>query len=224
MFYNKEKILLVDDESSVLDFLSYNLKKEGYEVEVASNGVKALKKTKNFKPDLIIVDIMMPEMDGIELCGLLREDPVNNMIIVFLTARNEDYTQIAALESGGDDYIAKPIKPKVLVAKIKSLLKRKHKTKGVIKHNNVFIDTEKHEVKIGGKKITLPKKEFQILKILLKDPGKVFSREKILNLVWGDSVFVGGRTIDVHIKRIRNKFGQNFISTIKGVGYKISDN
>lgn len=224
MSYNKEKILLVDDESSVLDFLSYNLKKEGYEVRVASNGVKALEKTKIFRPDLIIVDIMMPEMDGIELCGLLREDPLNNMIIVFLTARNEDYTQIAALESGGDDYISKPIKPKVLVAKIKSLLKRKYKTKSIIKYNNVMIDTEKHEVKIGTKKITLPKKEFQILKILLKEPGKVFSREKILNLAWGNSVFVGGRTIDVHIKRIRNKFGQNFISTIKGIGYKISDN
>ena len=220
----KEKILLVDDESSVLDFLSYNLKKEGYEVEVASNGLKALKKTKTFNPDLIIVDIMMPEMDGIELCGLLREDPVNNMIIVFLTARNEDYTQIAALESGGDDYIAKPIKPKVLVAKIKSLLKRKHKTKTIIKHKNVLLDTEKHEVRVGAKKITLPKKEFQILKILLKEPGKVFSRENILNLVWGDNVFVGGRTIDVHIKRIRSKFGSSFISTIKGIGYKINDN
>jgi len=223
MSYNKEKILLVDDESSVLDFLSYNLKKEGYEVRVASNGVKALEKTKIFKPDLIIVDIMMPEMDGIELCGLLREDPLNNMIIVFLTARNEDYTQIAALESGGDDYIAKPIKPKVLVAKIKSLLKRKHKKKNIIKYNNVMIDLEKHEVKIDEKKINLPKKEFQILKILLKDPGKVFSREKIFKLVWGDNVFVGGRTIDVHVKKIRTKFGQNFISTIKGIGYKIND-
>ena len=223
MSYNKEKILLVDDESSVLDFLSYNLKKEGYEVRVASNGVKALEKTKIFKPDLIIVDIMMPEMDGIELCGLLREDPLNDMIIVFLTARNEDYTQIVALESGGDDYIAKPIKPKVLVAKIKSLLKRKHKKKNIIKYNNVMIDLEKHEVKIDEKKINLPKKEFQILKILLKDPGKVFSREKIFKLVWGDNVFVGGRTIDVHVKKIRTKFGQNFISTIKGIGYKIND-
>ncbi len=223
MSYNKEKILLVDDESSVLDFLSYNLKKEGYEVRVASNGVKALEKTKIFKPDLIIVDIMMPEMDGIELCGLLREDPLNDMIIVFLTARNEDYTQIVALESGGDDYIAKPIKPKVLVAKIKSLLKRKHKKKNIIEYNNVMIDLEKHEVKIDEKKINLPKKEFQILKILLKDPGKVFSREKIFKLVWGDNVFVGGRTIDVHVKKIRTKFGQNFISTIKGIGYKIND-
>lgn len=223
MSYNKEKILLVDDESSVLDFLSYNLKKEGYEVRVASNGVKALEKTKIFKPDLIIVDIMMPEMDGIELCGLLREDPLNDMIIVFLTARNEDYTQIAALESGGDDYIAKPIKPKVLVAKIKSLLKRKHKKKNIIEYNNIMIDLEKHEVKIDEKKINLPKKEFQILKILLKDPGKVFSREKIFKLVWGDNVFVGGRTIDVHVKKIRSKFGQNFISTIKGIGYKIND-
>ena len=145
------------------------------------------------------------------------------MIIVFLTARNEDYTQIAALESGGDDYIAKPIKPKVLVAKIKSLLKRKHKKKNIIKYNNVMIDLEKHEVKIDEKKINLPKKEFQILKILLKDPGKVFSREKIFKLVWGDNVFVGGRTIDVHVKKIRTKFGQNFISTIKGIGYKIND-
>jgi len=221
----KNKILLVDDEESVLDFLSYNLKNHGYLVETASNGLIGLNKYKKFMPNLIIVDVMMPEMNGIDFCSTLREENKNNeVIIVFLTARSEDYTQIAALESGADDYITKPIKPRLLVAKIKSLLKRKqNKENKVLKHKEVFLNKDKHLVVFKNNEIMLPKKEFQILQLFLENPGKVFKREHILNSVWGKDVFVGGRTIDVHVKRIRNKLGSNLISTIKGIGYKLND-
>lgn len=221
----KNKILLVDDEESVLDFLSYNLKNNGYLVETASNGLNGLNKYKKFMPNLIIVDVMMPEMNGIDFCSTLREENKNDeVIIVFLTARSEDYTQIAALESGADDYITKPIKPRLLVAKIKSLLKRKqNKESEILKHKEVFLNKDQHLVIFKNKEIILPKKEFQILQLFLEHPGKVFKREDILNSVWGKDVFVGGRTIDVHIKRIRNKLGFNLISTIKGIGYKLND-
>tara|TARA_B100000579_G_C22758658_1_gene817816 strand:- start:572 stop:1246 length:675 start_codon:yes stop_codon:yes gene_type:complete len=221
----KNKILLVDDEESVLDFLSYNLKNNGYVVETASNGLNGLNKYKEFMPNLIIVDVMMPEMNGIDFCSTLREENKNDeVIVVFLTARSEDYTQIAALESGADDYITKPIKPRLLVAKIKSLLKRKqNKESEILKHKEVFLNKDKHLVVFKNNEIILPRKEFQILQLFLENPGKVFKREDILNSVWGKDVFVGGRTIDVHIKRIRNKLGFNLISTIKGIGYKLND-
>ena len=224
----KNKVLLVDDEESVLDFLSYNLKKHGYIVETASNGLKALTKYNEFHPDLVIVDVMMPEMDGIELCSKLREENENSeVIVVFLTARSEDYTHIAALESGADDYITKPIKPKLLVAKINSLLKRqnKHKNKNpTLSHKDIILDIEKHRVTFKNNEVYMPKKEFQLLKLFLEKPGKVFGREDILSAVWGKDVFVGGRTIDVHIKRIRNKLYPGLINTIKGVGYRLDEN
>ena len=222
----KSKILLIDDEESVLDFLSYNLKKNGHLVETASNGLIGLNKYKEFMPDIIIVDVMMPEMNGIEFCSTLREENENSeVVIVFLTARSEDYTQIAALESGADDYITKPIKPKLLVAKINSLLKRRKKQKKLnLSHKDIILDTEKHRVTFKNNEIFLPKKEFLILKLFLENPGKVFAREDILSAVWGKDVFVGGRTIDVHIKRIRNKLYPGLINTIKGVGYKLDEN
>ena len=222
----KNKILLVDDEESVLDFLSYNLKKNGHLVETASNGLIGLNKYKEFMPDIIIVDVMMPEMNGIEFCSTLREKNKNSeVVVVFLTARSEDYTQIAALESGADDYITKPIKPRLLVAKINSLLKRRKKQKEVsLSHKDIILDTESRRVTFQNNEVFMPKKEFEILRLFLETPGKVFGREDILRAVWGEDVFVGGRTIDVHVKRIRNKFYPGLINTIKGVGYRLGNN
>lgn len=223
----KNKILLIDDENDILEFLSYNLKKEGYIISTASNGKEGLKIVNKFRPDLIIVDIMMPILDGIEFCSLLRADSKNeNIIIVFLTARNEDYTQIVALDSGADDFIAKPIKPRLLLSKIKSLFNRsikKRKENNILTHKNLKLNEDNHQVLIDDIEYFFPKKEFEILKKFLENPSKVLTRENILNEIWGTDLYVGDRTIDVHIKRIRSKIGQQRIRTIKGVGYKLSD-
>ncbi len=223
----KNKILLIDDENDILEFLSYNLKKEGYIISTASNGKEGLKIVNKFRPDLIIVDIMMPILDGIEFCSLLRADSKNeNIIIVFLTARNEDYTQIVALDSGADDFIAKPIKPRLLLSKIKSLFNRSIKNRkenNILTHKNLKLNEDNHQVLIDDIEYFFPKKEFEILKKFLENPSKVLTRESILNEIWGTDLYVGDRTIDVHIKRIRSKIGQQRIRTIKGVGYKLSD-
>lgn len=223
----KNKILLIDDENDILEFLSYNLKKEGYIISTASNGKEGLKIVNKFRPDLIIVDIMMPILDGIEFCSLLRADSKNeNIIIVFLTARNEDYTQIVALDSGADDFIAKPIKPRLLLSKIKSLFNRSIKNRkenNILTHKNLKLNEDNHQVLIDDIEYFFPKKEFEILKKFLENPSKVLTRESILNEIWGTDIYVGDRTIDVHIKRIRSKIGQQRIRTIKGVGYKLSD-
>tara|TARA_B110000003_G_scaffold339_1_gene400 strand:+ start:56 stop:712 length:657 start_codon:yes stop_codon:yes gene_type:complete len=217
----KNKILLIDDENDILEFLSYNLKKEGYIISTASNGKEGLKIVNKFRPDLIIVDIMMPILDGIEFCSLLRADSKNeNIIIVFLTARNEDYTQIVALDSGADDFIAKPIKPRLLLSKIKSLFNRSIKNRkenNILTHKNLKLNEDNHQVLIDDIEYFFPKKEFEILKKFLENPSKVLTRESILNEIWGTDLYVGDRTIDVHIKRIRSKIGQQRIRTIKGV-------
>jgi len=221
------KILLIDDEDDILEFLSYNLKKEGFVIETASNGKDGLKIMKKFTPDLIIVDVMMPEIDGIEFCSILRSDKqYEEIIIVFLTARNEDYTQIVALDSGADDFIAKPIKPRLLISKVKSLINRSKKSrinKNILSYSNIILNIDNHQVLIDNDECFFPKKEFEILKKFLKNPSKVFSRDEILNDIWGTDMYVGDRTIDVHIKRIRSKIGQEKIRTIKGIGYKLSD-
>ena len=222
----KAKILIVDDEEDILEFLHYNLNKEGYNVEVAQNGIEGLKKAKIFKPDLIILDIMMPEMDGMEVCNFLRQDKsFDNTLIAFLTARNEDYTQISALEKGGDDYISKPIKPGVFISRVKALLRRagiqdKNEDLGIISVSDLTIDRNKYVVLRGNTEVTFAKKEFELLYLLASKPGKVFKRLEILNTIWGTDVIVGNRTIDVHIRKIREKLGNNYIQTVKGVGYK----
>ena len=218
------KILIVDDEEDILQFLSYNLEKEGYIVIVATNGADALKVAKKEKPDLIVLDIMMPVMDGIETCKELREMPeTKNTLIVFLTARSEDYSQIAGLESGADDYITKPIRPRLFISRIKALLRRIHplEDKLIIDLGDLKIDKEKHLVLKNNRLIELPRKEFMLLELLASKPGKVFSREFILEKVWGEDVIVGERTIDVHIRKIREKIGEEYIKTVKGLGYKL---
>ncbi len=224
MAANKFKILLVDDEKDVREFLSYNLLKEGYKVETAKNGAEAINIAKDFEPHLIILDVMMPGMDGIEACNTLREDSkFESTIIVFLTARGEDYSQIAGFDAGADDYITKPIKPKVLMSRVKALLRR-HKqgeeVSGRSDFKNFYIDREKYIVVIEGKEVSLPRKEFELLELLTSKPNKVFTRQEIFSKVWGDSVIVGDRTIDVHIRKIREKLKLDVIKTIKGVGYK----
>ena len=223
----KNKILLIDDEKDILEFLSYNLIKAGYKIDQAENGDEGLKKLKTFKPDLIIVDVMMPVLDGIEFCSIVRSNPQHeNIMIVFLTARSEDYTQIVALETGADDFISKPIKPKLLITKINSLIKRLENKKtenSILKFKNIELNIEKFQVLVDGEEKLFPKKEFEILEMLMKNISKVLTREKLLNTIWGTDLFVGDRTIDVHIKRIRNKVGSSIIKTIKGVGYKLSE-
>ena len=221
-----KKILIVDDEKDILDFLSYNLKKEGFSIYTASDGLEGLEKTKKIKPDLIIVDLMMPKMNGIEMCENIRNDKkLSNVIILFLTARSEDYTQIAALDSGADDFLKKPIKPKLLISKVKSIMRRFSLNKNLKNyiHKDVELDIEKYSVKIKGDNIKLARKEFDLLKLLINQPGKVYTREEILNDVWGNDIHVVDRTIDVHINRLRDKLGQKFIETIKGIGYKICE-
>ena len=221
-----KKILIVDDEKDILEFLSYNLKKEGFSIYTASDGLEGLEKTKKIKPDLIIVDLMMPKMNGIEMCENIRNDKkLSNVIILFLTARSEDYTQIAALDSGADDFIKKPIKPKLLISKVKSIMRRFSLNKNLKNyiHKDVELDIEKYSVKIKGDNIKLARKEFDLLKLLINQPGKVYTREEILNDVWGNDIHVVERTIDVHINRLRDKLGQKFIETIKGIGYKICE-
>ena len=221
-----KKILIVDEEKDILEFLSYNLKKEGFSIYTASDGLEGLEKTKKIKPDLIIVDLMMPKMNGIEMCENIRNDKkLSNVIILFLTARSEDYTQIAALDSGADDFIKKPIKPKLLISKVKSIMRRFSLNKNLKNyiHKDVELDIEKYSVKIKGDNINLARKEFDLLKLLINQPGKVYTREEILNDVWGNDIHVVDRTIDVHINRLRDKLGQKFIETIKGIGYKICE-
>jgi two-component system alkaline phosphatase synthesis response regulator PhoP len=227
------KILLVDDEPDVLEFIGYNLRKAGYEVHSSQNGREAIKKAKEINPHLILLDVMMPEMDGVETCEEMRKDPeLQNTIIAFLTARGEDYSQIAGFEAGGDDYITKPIKPKVLNSRIKALLKRykekedpqtQREQNTIIEKSDLTIDKEKYIVTKEGEELILPKKEFELLLLLISKPDKVFTRDEIFYSVWGDNVVVGDRTIDVHVRKLREKIGDHHIQTVKGVGYKYVD-
>ncbi len=221
------KILLADDDVDIIEFIRYNLAKEGYQVFSALNGKEALEKAKLEIPHLIILDIMMPVMDGIEACQEIRNVPeLNNTLVTFLTARSEDYSQLAGLEAGADDFIQKPIKPKILVSKVKSLLRRLNTgsdKEGTLSLQTIVVDKEKYTITYKDVKHSLPKKEFELLALLASKPNKVFRREEILTEVWGDDVIVGDRTIDVHIRKIREKMDIGIIKTIKGVGYKYED-
>ncbi len=219
------KILLVDDEKDILEIVGYNLAQEGYQISTAFNGKEAVIKAKKELPQLIILDVMMPEMDGIEACENIRKIPeLQDTIITFLTARSEDYSQVAGFDAGADDYITKPIKPKVLVSKVKALLRRfknDSKPNSTLTVGNIEINREEYKIINNGQEIILPRKEFELFYLLATKPGKVFTREEILDKVWGSEVVVGGRTIDVHIRKLREKMGDDFFKTIKGVGYKI---
>lgn len=225
MIKNKKiKILLVDDEPDILEIVGYNLKKQDYQVYTAKNGIEALEMAKKIFPHLILLDIMMPKMDGIEACEKIRATSgLENILIAFFTARNEDYSQVAGFDVGADDYITKPIKPKVLISKVKALLRRINEvnpSSEKVNAGNMIIDREEYVVIKEGKKLSLPRKEFELFSLLASKPGKVFKREIILDQVWGHEVIVGGRTIDVHIRKLREKLGDNYFKTIKGVGYK----
>lgn len=228
---NNIKILLVDDEDDILEFLSYNLKREGFDVYTASNGKEGIEKAKKILPQLIILDVMMPEMDGIEACGEIRQIPeLKNSMVVFLTARAEDYSQIAGFDAGADDYITKPIRPKLFITKINAILRRYSDktnptdTHGRITNFNAFtIDQEQYLILKEKQEISLPKKEFELLLLLTSIPNKVFTREEIFANIWGNQVIVGDRTIDVHVRKIREKIGDDCIKTVKGVGYKFED-
>jgi len=219
---NKIKILIVDDEPDIIEILKFNLENKGYKVFSAENGKEALKLADKHLPNLIILDLMMPIMDGIETCERLRMDKrFNNTLIMFLSARGEDYSQVAAFESGADDYVTKPIKPRILNSKVKALLRRfKNDFGQILSYQNIVIDSEKYTVEVDSKKLNLPRKEFELLFLLASRPGKVFKREKIMESVWGSDVIVGDRTIDVHIRKLREKIGENLLKTIKGVGYQ----
>ncbi len=220
---SKFKLLLVDDEEDILEFLSYNLRKEGFKIITADNGLKAIEKAKSELPHLILMDVMMPEMDGITAVEEIRKiSSLDDTLIVFLTARSEDYSQIAGFEAGADDYVSKPIKTKVLISRIIALLRRsiKKNEPETIKIKDLIIDEEQYLVIKDGREIVLPKKEFKLLKLLASSPNKVYTREQIFHKVWGDDVIVGDRTIDVHVRKIREKIGIDNIKTIKGVGYK----
>lgn len=216
-------ILIVDDEEEIRDLIAYNLKKEDFKVSQAENGEKALDLLKTTSVDLILLDVMMPEMDGIEVCTQIRSNPAfSNIIICFLTARNEDYSQIAGLDAGADDYIAKPIKPKVLISRINALLRRTDAmVSAPIIEDGIHIDRDRYEVTLNGEKIHLPRKEFELLALLASRPGSVFERNIILEKVWGSDIIVGDRTIDVHIRKLREKLGNTYIKTVKGIGYKL---
>jgi two-component system alkaline phosphatase synthesis response regulator PhoP len=220
-------ILLVDDEPDILEFLSYNIRKEGYKVFTANNGEEGVKLAQQLSPSLILLDVMMPKMDGIETCQIIRKDlNITQPIIAFLTSRAEDYAQIAGFEAGADDYISKPIRPRLLLSKIESLLRRLDKSKGIVVENqtsSLKIDRDKFLIETEGKQIILPKKEFELLELLASRPGKVFNREQILSIVWGNETIVGERTIDVHIRKLREKLGDEYIRTIKGVGYTFNE-
>lgn len=221
----KAKILLVDDEPDILEIVGYNLRNEGYQVYTAENGEEALKKAKKKKPDLIILDVMMPVMDGIEACEKMRKLPeLDGTVITFLTARGEDYSMIAGFDAGADDYITKPVKPRVLVSKVKSLLRRRESaaaaTSNIVKLGDLIIDRDQYKIVFKKEEMILPRKEFELLSLLTTKPGKVFKREEILDIVWGNEVIVGGRTIDVHIRKLREKLGDDSFKTVKGVGYK----
>lgn len=217
------KILLVDDEPDILEFMEYNLKKEGYLTLLARNGQEAIEIAEKEIPNLVILDIMMPVLDGIEACRIMRSNPkLKNTIITFLTARNEDYSQIAGFDVGADDYISKPIKPRVLVSRIKALLRRVNGSvnEDVVKIGNLEINREKYTVTYNNQELAFPRKEFELLSLLISKPGKVFTRDEIMSRIWGDDIIVGDRTIDVHIRKIREKLDDESIKTIKGVGYK----
>lgn len=221
------RILLVDDEEDIIQFLSYNLEREGYEVASSCNGLEALKKVKSFSPHLIVLDLMMPEMDGVEVCEQIRANPAyDDIIVTFLTARSESYTEVNALEVGGDDYIVKPIKPVVFKSRIKALLRRhpafvsENNQKSIEQLGDLIIKYDEYQVEKEGRKINLAKKEFELLVLLVSKPSNVFKRAEILKKVWGTEVLVGDRTIDVHIRKLREKIGSHYIRTIKGVGYK----
>lgn len=218
------RILLVDDEPDVLEFLGYNLRKEGYQIFACNNGRDAIDTAAKILPHLIIMDVMMPSMDGIEACREIKQSPeLESTVIIFLTARGEDYSQIAGFEAGADDYVTKPIKPRVLISRVKALLRRykeKEDRLTVLRVGNLIIDKEKYQVVQDGLEIVLPRKEFELLLALASKPNKVFSREEIFARVWGNDVIVGDRTIDVHVRKIREKIGLKNIKTIKGVGYK----
>ena len=220
------KILVVDDDPDIVEILRYNLSLAGYDVKAASNGKEAIKKAKIFIPEIILLDVMMPEMDGIEACRLIREIPsLNNTLIIFLSARNEDYTQISAFDAGADDYISKPVKPKILLKKISSIFKRIQKKENksqLIDLGEIKIDRAKYLVFINKNEIQLPKKEFELFFLLASKPGDVFSRDQIMNKVWGSDIIVGDRTIDVHIRKLREKIGDLYFKTVKGVGYKFN--
>ncbi len=225
MEYKDIRILLVDDEEDILEIVGYNLEQEGFEVLTAKNGKQAIKIAKKAQPQLIIMDVMMPEIDGIEACERIRAIPeLSQTIITFLTARGEDYSQLAGFEAGADDYITKPIKPKLLISKIKALLRRlpsyERNNEDILYFNNLIINRVEYAITMNGNEILLPKKEFELLSLLASLPNKVFKREEILEKVWGNDVVVGGRTIDVHIRKLREKIGDDYFKTVKGVGYK----
>jgi two-component system, OmpR family, alkaline phosphatase synthesis response regulator PhoP len=222
------KVLVVDDEEPIQELLRYNLEKDGYDVKTAGDGIKALEIAKKFHPDLVLLDIMMPKMDGVETCRLLRAIPeLQKTFIVFLTARSEEYSEVAAFDVGADDYITKPIKPRALVSRIGALFRREVKKSdpsSSITIGELTIDRTSYTIKIDGREITLPKKEFELLYFLAKNPNKVFSREDLLQNIWGSDVYVLARTVDVHIRKVREKIGEEYITTVKGVGYKFSLN
>lgn len=221
---SKQKVLLVDDEQDILDLIGFNLEKEGFEVFTANNGRSGLEIAKQQIPDLILLDVMMPGMDGMETCREIRDDAkLKHVVVAFLTARNEDYSQIAGFDAGADDYIAKPIKPRVLVSRVKALLRRNAPNEVVEKEvpsHGIVIDKDRYIVIKDGTQLNLPKKEFELLALLCSAPGRVFTRENILTSVWGNDVIVGDRTIDVHIRKLREKLGDENFKTVKGVGYK----
>jgi two-component system, OmpR family, alkaline phosphatase synthesis response regulator PhoP len=220
----KIKVLVVDDEPDIVELLTYNLKKDGYEVESAEDGIKAVKIAAKFIPDVILLDIMMPHQDGVETCRQMREMPeLKNSFIIFLTARSEEYSEVAAFDVGADDYITKPIKPRALMSRIAALFRRESKKEqefSQIKIKDLIIDRSSYTIDKGGKTITLPKKEFELLYFLAKNPNMVFSRDDLLQNIWGADVFVLARTVDVHIRKVREKIGEDYITTVKGVGYK----
>lgn len=218
-------ILLVDDEPDILDFLTYNLKKEGYKVYTATNGKEAVELVNDVSPSLVLLDVMMPNIDGVETCQIIRKDlKISQPIIAFLTSRSEDYSQIAGFNAGADDYITKPIRPRLLLSKVESLLRRLEAPESEGTANQLTIDRERYYVELEGRELQLPKKEFELLDFLANRPGKVFSREQILSSVWGNDTIVGERTVDVHIRKLREKLGNHYIRTVKGVGYTFSDN
>lgn len=224
---NDPIILLVDDDPDIREIISYNLEQADYRVVTASDGMEGVKMCKKHKPDLVLMDVMMPGMDGIEACESIRADKtIADTLIAFLSARGEDYSQVAGFDAGADDYITKPIRPKVLLSRVKALLRRSTQekaSKGRIELDGLVIDSEKYQVTLNGEAIDMPRKEFELLHLLATKPGKVFSRDVIMDSVWGTDVVVGGRTIDVHIRKIREKIGNDLIKTIKGVGYKFEN-
>ncbi|MBD8491158.1 response regulator transcription factor [Echinicola sp. CAU 1574] len=224
----KIKVLVVDDEPDIIEILTYNLEKEGYEVASASDGIKAVQTATKFKPDVILLDIMMPNQDGVETCRQIRDlEELKNTFVIFLTARSEEYSEVAAFDVGADDYITKPIKPRALVSRISALFRRESKKEqevSQIKIKDLTIDRSSFTIDKGGKTITLPKKEFELLYFLAKNPNMVFSRDELLQNIWGADVFVLARTVDVHIRKVREKIGENYITTVKGVGYKFDNN